>query len=117
MLRLNSCPLAVNFELEERASSVIPGACTKHFFALFHSCRLSGFGVCFVFVPILSVFLYVGCVRLCSLILHWARDTCAREKVEAWEPETLSTGPLLGPEIVQIFAKCWGGLQSKGCNS
>ena len=62
-------------------------------------------------------FLYVDCVCLCFLILHWAWNTSAQEKVDAWEPETLSTGPLLGPEIVQIFAKCWGGLQSKGCNS
>ena len=66
-------------------------ACSSYlyqaFFSLFHSCRFSGFGACFVFVPILSVFLYVGCVRLCYLILHWARNTCARE-VEAWELET-----------------------------
>ena len=45
---------------------------------------------------ILSSFLYVGVSVL--LILHWARNTCAQEKVEAWEPETLSTSPLLGPK-------------------
>ena len=59
------------------------GTCTKHSVSLFRSCRLSGFGVWFVFVPIFSVFLYVRRVCLCSLILHWARNTSAREKVEA----------------------------------
>ena len=57
------------------------------FFHCFILAVLVVFGVCFVFVPILSVFLYVGCVRLCYLILHWARNTSARE-AEAWELET-----------------------------
>ena len=55
-------------------------------------------------------------VCLCSLSFALGRGKLAhkrRREVEAWEPETLSTGPLLGPEIVQILAKCWGGdLQS-----
>ena len=66
MLWLNSFPLVVNFELIERLLAS--------------------------FLVLVSSILF-HC--LCSLILHWARNTFAQEKVEAWEPETFSTGPLL----------------------
>ena len=77
------------------------GTCTKHSVSLFRSCRLSGFGVWFVFVPIFSVFLYVRRVCLCSLILHWARNTSAREKVEGIGTRNSFHRPaFVGPEIV-----------------
>ena len=73
------------------------------FFPLFRSCRLSGFGVCFGFVPIFFSILVCWVVCVCLLA------QTGRERKWSSEPETFSTGPLLSPEIVEIF---WQLLES-----
>ena len=110
MLRLNSCPLAVNFELKE--------SFWRHSWCLYQA---------FFSIVSLLPFEWFWCVfclcsNPCSILVCWLRvsvlpnlalgaENLRTREMEAWEPETLSTGPLLGPEIVQIFAKCWGDLQ------